>query len=409
MSVNGLVIGLDLCDSYTQVACGGNEKIWMFPTVIGKKKEEDGWRIGQDVYLEKLSDDGIVARGFLSYAWKKDPAAVNEFGFTGQELLQHFLKQVIAKVKQEQNTERILQLVVTLPEVNSQIMDCLLYCADYLDVPRNRFHVISYSESFLYYILSQKKEVWTNQVALFDFSKAGLWYYEMRVQRGGRQAMVTADCQQIENGLTLDLLDTFSGMKQADRMLYICGERMLSKKLFSAILLTGKGFEKTDWSSGFMKLIGKRRKVYAESHLYVKGAALKAADFVAEETAFPYIMICEGRLKATVSMEVLHDERLTQIVVAASGDSWYEAKSIMEFILDQQNELVLQVQPVDAKGIRQIKIPLEGFPPRPNRTTRIRVRVAFSDEKTMVIAIQDKGFGELFPASDAIIRKEIEI
>lgn len=409
MSVNGLVIGLDLCDSYTQVVCSGNEKIWTFPTVICKKKEEGGWQIGRDVYLEKLSDGGMVASGFLRYAWNKDLDAVKEFGYTGQELLQRFLKQVISQVKNEAKTERIIQLVVTLPEVNGRIMDSLLYCADYLDVPRNRFHVISYSESFLYYILSQKKEIWTNQVALFDFSKAGLRYYEMRMQRGGRQAMVTADCQLIENGLTLELLDTFSGIRQADRMLYVCGERVLSKKLFSAILLTGKGFEKIDWASGFMKLIGKRRKVYAESNLYVKGAALKAADFVAEKTAFPYVMICEGRLKATVSMEVLHDERLTQLVVAASGDSWYEAKSIMEFILDQQNELVLQVQPADEKGAKQIRIPLEGFPSRPNRTTRIRVRAGFSDEKTMVIAIQDKGFGELFPASDAIIRKEIDI
>ncbi len=41
--------------------------------------------------------------------------------------------------------------------------------------------------------------------------------------------------------------------------------------------------------------------------------------------------------------------------------------------------------------------------------TRIRMRAGFADEKTMVVVIQDKGFGELFPASNAMIRREIVI
>ena len=54
-------------------------------------------------------------------------------------------------------------------------------------------------------------------------------------------------------------------------------------------------------------------------------------------------------------------------------------------------------------------ISLEEFPSRPNRTTRIQMRVAFLDERTMVVMVQDKGFGELFPASNAVIRKVISL
>lgn len=121
------------------------------------------------------------------------------------------------------------------------------------------------------------------------------------------------------------------------------------------------------------------------------------------------MMICEGRLKATVSMEVIHDDRPTQLVIAALGDSWYEAKSTMEFILDGQDQVSFMIRPADGKGVREATIPLEGFPKRPNRTTRIRMRAGFADEKTMVVVIQDKGFGELFPASNAMIRREIVI
>lgn len=408
MSANGLVIGLDLCDSHTQAALSGNEKIWTFPTAICRKKDGGQWKIGDEAYALKLSGEGELFENLLTLGPKKEVSA-GEAKASGRELLQRFLRQVLDKVKQECGTGRILQLVITLPWVNGRVMDCLLYCADYLEVPRNRFHVVSYSESFLHYVLSQKKEVWANQVALFDFSKEGLRFCEMRIQRGARQPVVTAQEEFPLKELELKLLDSFSGTKQADKLLYALGEKLLGKKLYSAILLTGKGFEKTDWAVSFMKLLCRRRKVYGEQFLYVKGALLRAEDFVAEETAFPYVMICEGRLKATVSMEVIHDDRPTQLVIAALGDSWYEAKSTMEFILDGQDQVSFTIRPADGKGVREAKIPLEGFPKRPNRTTRIRMRAGFADEKTMVVVIQDKGFGELFPASNAMIRREIVI
>ncbi len=408
MSANGLVIGIDLCDGHTQAALSGNEKIWTFPTAICRKKDGGQWKIGDEAYALKLSGEGELFENLLTLGPKKEIFA-GEAKASGRELLQRFLKQVLDEVKKECGTGRILQLVIALPWVNGRVMDCLLYCVDYLEVPRNRFHVVSYSESFLHYVLSQKKEVWANQVALFDFSKEGLRYCEMRIQRGARQPVVTAQEEFPLKELQLKLLDSFSGTKQADKLLYALGEKLLAKKLYSAILLTGKGFEKTDWAVSFMKLLCKRRKVYGEQFLYVKGALLRAEDFVAEETAFPYVMICEGRLKATVSMEVIHDDRPTQLVIAALGDSWYEAKSTMEFILDGQDQVSFMIRPADGKGVREATIPLEGFPKRPNRTTRIRMRAGFADEKTMVVVIQDKGFGELFPASNAMIRREIVI
>ena len=147
--------------------------------------------------------------------------------------------------------------------------------------------------------------------------------------------------------------------------------------------------------------------MYCESHIVDKGADYKALDHMGKVTDLALVLICEGRLKATVSMEVIHEERTTQLVIAASGDSWYEAKSTMEFILDHQEELIFQIQPVDQKKKNEVRIPLKGFPKRPERTTRIQLKTGFKNENTMAVVIKDKGFGELFPASDTEIRREI--
>lgn len=63
----------------------------------------------------------------------------------------------------------------------------------------------------------------------------------------------------------------------------------------------------------------------------------------------------------------------------------------------------------DAKQKRTVKIPLENFPKRPNKTTRVRIAAGFLDEKTMALKIVDRGFGELFPKTDAEIRQEVRI
>ena len=96
-------------------------------------------------------------------------------------------------------------------------------------------------------------------------------------------------------------------------------------------------------------------------------------------------------------------------MIAAPGDTWYEVRSTLEFILNNQKELVFHIQHLDSRRKNEVTIPLDEFPSRPNRTTRVQMRVAFLDERTMVVIVQDKGFGELFPASNVVIRKEISL
>ena len=41
--MDGLIIGLDLCDAYTRLCCHEREKTWCLPTVICRKKDDDEW------------------------------------------------------------------------------------------------------------------------------------------------------------------------------------------------------------------------------------------------------------------------------------------------------------------------------------------------------------------------------
>ena len=106
----------------------------------------------------------------------------------------------------------------------------------------------------------------------------------------------------------------------------------------------------------------------------------------------------------------LGDEDWDKIALASAGESWYEARSVLEVILDGQEEIELIItSPQNPKQKRLVRIPLEGFPKRPPKTTRVRIAVGFLDERTMVVKIVDRGFGELFPKTDAEIRQEVRV
>ena len=258
--MDGLVIGLDLNDDYTRISCYDEEKSWTIPTVICRKKQEEVWLAGEDAYACTLVGEGVIVDKLLKMVRKDGTSTIGGIRYTGRELLNLFVRKMLEYPMKEFGENEVDQLVISLQQVDAKMTDTLMYCADFLGIPREKVHVISHMESFVYYVLSQKKDLWTNQVGLFDLSNQRLCYYEMKVQRGLRRNMVQADSENMEEAFNLDILDSPSGSRLADRILCSCGERLLSKKLFSSIFLTGKGFDRTDWAGEFMKLVCHRKK-----------------------------------------------------------------------------------------------------------------------------------------------------
>lgn len=405
-----LIIGIDLCDAYTQAAVAGRDETWVIPTVICRKKTDGGWYVGEEAYKYTLMGEGVIVDKLLSLAVKDGTATISSVKYQGAELLRMYMERILAMIRAEYPGVPVAQLVISLENMEMKLMDCLMGCADALGISRDLVHIASHTECFVYYVLSQKRDVWGGQVGMFSLSDEALRYYELKVVQGPRQMTAWAEHEDLEEGFSLNVLDSPSGARMADQILCACGERLLQKKLYSSIFLTGKGFGRTDWAPEFMKQVCHRRRVFAEPSLFARGAVLKAGDYLEERSSYPFVCLCEGKLRSTVAMEVMKRDSRIQIALASAGESWYEARSVLEVILDGQEEIELIItSPQNPKQKRLVRIPLEGFPKRPPKTTRVRIAVGFLDERTMVVKIVDRGFGELFPKTDAEIRQEVRV
>ena len=271
-----LIIGIDLCDTYTQVSVLGREDVWSLPTVICRKKTIEEWCVGEEAYKYTLVGEGVIVDKLLSLALKDGTSTIAQVKYDGATLLRKYLEKVLEMVCAEYPGVPVAQVVFALKNMEMKLMDELMGCAEYLGIPRDNVHIASHTECFVYYVLSQRRDVWGGQVGMFALSEEDLRYYELKVVRGPRQVTAIAEHQELEEGFSLNVLDTPSGSKMADKILCACSERMMQKKLYSSVFLTGKGFSRTDWAPDFMKKVCNRRRVFVEPTLFAKGAALKA-------------------------------------------------------------------------------------------------------------------------------------
>lgn len=417
-----LLLGIDICDDYSQISYFNpqtleaetlgiteEEASCMVPTVICKEKGTDSWFIGADAYRCALYGKGTMVDKLVKLAGKKGTATIEGVRYTADELLAIFVKQVLAIPGERLGIKNISAVVFTFQKKDSGLMDTVIRATDELEIPRERVHMANHAESYLFYVISQKKELWINQSCLFDLSENGLHYYELNVIRGRKPQIVEVGHEELEEGFSLEILETGAGRKLGDTILTSCGERLLQRKIVTSVFLTGKGFEETEWASGFLRLICNKRRVFAGPGLFAKGAAYMAYDSIQEQTSYPYVCLCEGRLASTVSMQVRHQGRDRQLVLAQAGSDWYEAKASASFILDNTNVLELLVTPVRPGRQNRLSIQLDEFPARPNKTTRVEVIVAFLSESRISVRVIDRGFGEFFPGTGQVVRQDFQI
>ena len=135
--MNGLIIGMDLCDSCTHISCQGQETIWSVPTRI-RKRTGFGRLAGVQRRVPGALEGMVVEDKLLSLAMKDGTATIDGVRYEGLYLLKMFLKQVLAISRQASGKEEIENLVITVPKLEVKLVDCLMYCADFLEIDRSR-------------------------------------------------------------------------------------------------------------------------------------------------------------------------------------------------------------------------------------------------------------------------------
>lgn len=397
-------------DDIQDLAFSESEHPYSIQNSICKCKDKDEWLIGQDGYETALFGDGAIVDKLLRLVEYGGFATFDGVRYSSEDLLLHFLDETLKHLFKIAKIKEIRQITFTLEELNSKIMDTIVRCMGKLGYDRSRIQIISHAEAYLYYVLSQPSQQWTNMAVLYDLSGSGLNFYEMEIRRGIRPQAALSRRTFLEEGFSIDILDSSSGQKMADSILNSSAERLLPKRNISTVNLSGIGLDHCqEWSEHFLKTICNHRRVYYVENIFARGAACRAIDSLKPESAYPYTMVCEGCVNVDIFMDVFTGMSQKTIALVNVGKNWYDAKTEFDFIPDREDTLRMSVRKLGEARMATLEIPMGELLTNGNKLNRIGVSLTFTSENTFTILLRDKGFGEFFHSSEKRIRKEFSL
>ena len=405
--MNPKVLGIALSDISTNLIFYPDDEALIFPTVISKKKGEDAWVVGEDAYALALDGKGIITDKLLKLTRKDGIATIDGTRYEGKEILKIYFREIINAGMEKLYKEKPEEVVVAMAGLEEDIVGDIREAFVGLGYQPNHIHIISKEESFIYFVLSLKKDIWNNKVGMYDLSDVSLTYYEMLVNRNSRKLLVNAESENMDEAFNLQILNNPSGAKLADKILTSVAEKVMDKKKFSSIFLTGQVFAEHEWADGFISYLCSRGKVYLDTNIFAKGAAFKGVDLASENSIYNLTALCEGRLRSDVFINVENNGKDGKIYLAKAGDFWDEPDTELLMIPDEKEVIDISVVGVDGKVKKNIPIVLDFLPKRPIKTRRFYFRTKFRDDKIMDVEIEDAGFGDMYPPTD--VKRNIEV
>jgi hypothetical protein len=406
-TMNPKVLGIALSDISTNLIFYPDDEALIFPTVISKKKGEDAWVVGEDAYALALDGKGIITDKLLKLTRKDGIATIDGTRYEGKEILKIYFREIINAGMEKLYKEKPEEVVVAMAGLEEDIVGDIREAFVGLGYQPNHIHIISKEESFIYFVLSLKKDIWNNKVGMYDLSDVSLTYYEMLVNRNSRKLLVNAESENMDEAFNLQILNNPSGAKLADKILTSVAEKVMDKKKFSSIFLTGQVFAEHEWADGFISYLCSRGKVYLDTNIFAKGAAFKGVDLASENSIYNLTALCEGRLRSDVFINVENNGKDGKIYLAKAGDFWDETDTELLMIPDEKEVIDISVVGVDGKVKKNIPIVLDFLPKRPIKTRRFYFRTKFRDDKIMDVEIEDAGFGDMYPTTD--VKRNIEV
>ncbi len=407
----GIILGIDFSMDFTQMAylddegnpqsiSFGTEDNYLIPTVVCYNSELKEWSAGEEA----------INKGRLgnSKLYKELPAMLNEE--TDKEKLYHILTTYMSYLLKIAvnfcNGRLIKNVLITVDDMNPAVIEGITETFVQLGYSQEDIKIISHSESFVYYVLNQNKDIWINQVYFLNFTKYDFSCRKLNVIKGRQFHVADVSVENLNDRLSFSMME--ESPEAADVVVADYMEEQLKKNVVSGVFLSGEGFYTDGWQKT-LSVICRNRRVFKGNNLIVKGAAYGAKEFFYTPVLDKYLISCKGRTRVKVTMAVKHKERDTSVTLSNIGDYWYQARSRVECIMEQPAEASFEIHDIMNHRNESFKMDLTGFPKRPSKTTRIEVNFRYISENTIEIEIRDLGFGEFFKSSGMAVKKEITL
>ena len=468
MEEKAILVGLDLTDEFTQlcyyteagelysVSLSKDPMKYRIPTVLCAVRDSNEWLFGEEALAAVETASCVRVSGLVELASQDGALEVFGQSYPADMLLERYFRRLLAALKNKVGATRISGIVITAKTLNEKLKRNIISAVELLGIRGDSLRMITHLESFMYYVVSQNKDIWINDVGLFDFDRESFVFYRLSFGRRNLPLTVVADRTDLTDKINYGMLvpeeeKRFAGDAGADRTNngtpepveagrgnadgYAAGNTgtnrtnygtpepvdidrliyafentsalVLHKQIVSALYFTGAGFE-TSWADESLKKLCNGRRIFRGQNLYVKGAGY-AAVLMFNGGAEDYFLVGDEVLRSSISLRAFSDGAYRETELASIGQRCSEAGAEVEVILDRTNELDLIVHNALKKDFICAIMTLDTLVQRDDRSVRLNIRLRFPDRNTCVITVRDVGFGEIYRTNHKIWEQVLKI
>lgn len=416
-----LLVGFDLCNDYSQISCFDKKSYepksigvasandtYAIRTVLGLKKDAITWVFDQEALRISQQGEGFLVENIIDSIIEQKDIEISGTVFNKTVLLEKFFRKSLSSLKKYYPNESIDKIMITIKQLDMNLINVIYQALETLGLSKERVFIQSHLQSYFYFALSQKKELWMNDVGLFDFDEQGFSYYQLSINRRVSPYLVGVKQMDFSKTLNYELLEEIG---QNEHLAYIAGniaKGALHKQNVSTLYMTGKGFE-GQWADEVLKELCIGRRVFKGQNLYVKGATYAARELTKDTKLKDFVFLSDEMISSTISVKVYSDARMCEVVLAKAATAWYDSEQKIDVILDNETEIELIITNLIKKETFRQILDLNDLKVRPNKMTRIEIRAQFTDGHTCIITAKDKGFGEFYPTNNRVWEEVIII
>lgn len=400
MEKRKLYVGLDIGTKYAMVSyCTADmtepetvskvagSGIYQIPQLLYKREGLGQWFYGEEAAQMAQRFSGVLLDRLYERAKRKEEIVLEGVSYSYMELFALYIKKLLTLPAKLDVNVTVEQLVITTETLGRENMELFSAVMEKLDITPGHFSIIDYAESFYYYAMSQKQELWLHNAVLFDYRGSDLKCLSTERNSASIPQVVT---------LEEENLGPLIGRK--DTAFYDVLTKVLGKRIFSAVYLIGDGFD-GEWMKESLQYLCAGRRVFVGKNLYAKGASYAAA-VLGQIRTWNFVYMGENELKFNVSLKVHNEESLAFYTLISAGENWYDAKGECEILLSGTPEIDFWIQAADSREARIDTLELTDLPTRPDKMTRLRITAKPLSDHQVKVRIRDLGFGEIYKSSE---------
>lgn len=407
-----MIIGYDLSYRYAQISyCGisadtpqtyapaDKARQFNIPLSLFKRSAANQWFLGREANAAAQQEEGFFLDDLLTQALEQEEIAVGEESFETIALLALFIKRSLYLPGKECRLEKVAGIMFTLPVITEKTVALMQQLIVLLNLPECRIVFQGREESIYHYIIRQPKEIWRENVLIYDSNVETLTAYRFKLNKYTRPVVAFVE------GKTLGRL--YGDDEQKDGIF----TEMVKESAESAdasVFLLGDGFH-GDWTQDSLRLLCHNRRVFKGNDLYSKGACFGMQEMLADKKQTQMIFLSADKLHTNVGMQVQRGREESYLAILDGGVNWYDAHKEWDVILSQGNELVFRLTPLDGRNVRNVEVVLDELPKRRDKMTRLHMEARMKSSTMMELEITDMGFGDFAPATNMRFVQQIDL